>query len=76
MNSVTALAPHQAIAHLRSSCAAEYELFLADQNVARLTKKLTELNDLALKQLWQDCAMGAHLALIAVGGFGRAELFP
>jgi [protein-PII] uridylyltransferase len=76
MNSVTALTPHQTISQLRSSCAAEYQLFLADQNVARLTKKLTEINDLALAQLWQDCTMGAHLALIAVGGYGRAELFP
>ena len=48
MNSVTALTPHQAITQLRSSCAAEYQLFLADQNVARLTKKLTEFNDLAM----------------------------
>ena len=76
MNSVTALTPHQAITQLRSSCAAEYQLFLADQNVARLTKKLTEFNDLAMAQLWQNCAMGTHLALIAVGGYGRAELFP
>ena len=76
MNSVTALSPHHVIAHLRNACATEYQLFLADQNVARLTKKLTEINDAALIHLWQDCAIASDLALIAVGGFGRAELFP
>ncbi len=76
MNSVTALTPHHVIAHLRNACATEYQLFLADQNVARLTKKLTEINDAALIHLWQDCAIASDLVLIAVGGFGRAELFP
>ena len=37
---------------------------------------LSRLADTALIQLWQHAGMTLELALLAVGGFGRGELFP
>ncbi|MDR3368326.1 [protein-PII] uridylyltransferase [Rhodoferax sp.] len=37
---------------------------------------LSRLADSALMQLWRQAGMTADLALLAVGGFGRCELFP
>ena len=37
---------------------------------------LSHLADSALIQLWQQAGMTSELALLAVGGFGRCELFP
>ncbi len=42
----------------------------------RLTKALTRQADQALSELWEQAAMPAGAALVAVGGFGRGELFP
>ena len=39
-------------------------------------RKLSSLADATLKVLWQKAGFGAPFALLAVGGFGRAELFP
>ena len=39
-------------------------------------RKLSSLADATLKILWQKAGFGAPFALLAVGGFGRAELFP
>jgi [protein-PII] uridylyltransferase len=38
--------------------------------------KLSKLADETLKSLWEAAAFPATYALVAVGGFGRAELFP
>jgi [protein-PII] uridylyltransferase len=38
--------------------------------------KLSKLADETLKSLWATAAFPATYALVAVGGFGRAELFP
>ena len=38
--------------------------------------KLSKLADETLKSLWEAAAFPANYALVAVGGFGRAELFP
>jgi [protein-PII] uridylyltransferase len=42
----------------------------------RLTKALTRHVDGVLAELWEHAAMPAGAALVAVGGYGRAELFP
>ncbi|MBV5333651.1 bifunctional uridylyltransferase/uridylyl-removing protein, partial [bacterium] len=39
-------------------------------------RKLATLADDLLKKLWQGAGSGEPLALAAVGGFGRRELFP
>jgi [protein-PII] uridylyltransferase len=38
--------------------------------------RLAHLTDETLTALWNDCGLSEPLALIAVGGFGRGELFP
>lgn len=41
-----------------------------------LLQSLSQLADDTLKQLWLHAGMPAGVALVAVGGFGRGELFP
>ena len=42
----------------------------------RLTKALTRHVDQHLAELWERARMAPDAALVAVGGYGRAELFP
>jgi [protein-PII] uridylyltransferase len=44
--------------------------------VRKLLQKLSHLADEALVKLWTRAGLKAPLALLAVGGFGRGELFP
>jgi [protein-PII] uridylyltransferase len=44
--------------------------------VRALLGKLSTLADDTLRTLWQQAGLGSPLALVGVGGFGRAELFP
>jgi len=39
-------------------------------------KRLSALVDRVVRTVWNDCAMPSSLALLAVGGYGRAALFP
>ncbi|SFC61915.1 UTP--GlnB (protein PII) uridylyltransferase, GlnD [Polaromonas sp. OV174] len=41
-----------------------------------LLKKLAKHTDATLQQLWQQADFPASVCLVAVGGFGRGELFP
>jgi [protein-PII] uridylyltransferase len=43
---------------------------------ARLIKALTRHVDATLAELWRNTAMPPGAALVAVGGYGRGELFP
>ena len=52
------------------------DAFLSTPNVRRLFRQHTALIDHMLKSLWQQANMGHGYCLIAVGGYGRGELYP
>lgn len=50
--------------------------FLKNKNPASLLKKHTKLIDELLNLVWGHSALNNEVTLIAVGGYGREELFP
>ena len=50
--------------------------YQADHKPERLLKRLRQLTDQLLTRGWKSFAMPAGAALVAVGGYGRGELFP
>lgn len=64
------------VASLRAAREIAYAEFRKNQAVGKLTKQLCKLSDAFLVSLWESCGLGAEAALVAVGGFGRGELFP
>jgi [protein-PII] uridylyltransferase len=46
------------------------------RGIRALLQSLAQLVDDMLRQLWLQAGMPAEMALVAVGGFGRGELFP
>ena len=46
------------------------------RGVRQALTSLSALADESLRNIWQTCGFGGQIALIAAGGFGRAELFP
>jgi [protein-PII] uridylyltransferase len=52
------------------------ESYLRRPNPARLLRAHARLVDRAVKALWEDAGMPPGAALVATGGYGRAELYP
>lgn len=50
--------------------------FLTSKNDASLLKKHSKLTDNLLQSVWQHTKIDKEISLIAVGGYGRQELFP
>jgi len=50
--------------------------FLKHGNAARLLNAHSRLIDRYLHHVWKHIAMPAQIALVAVGGYGRGELYP
>src|SRR5690606_34905601 len=71
--------PSPALA-LKQRLKAEWQVviddFLAHGKAERLLAALKDNVDAALKEAWSACALPATAALVAVGGYGRGELFP
>ena len=67
-------------ARFRDAKAARLAQFLAAPATARaalrLVRALSADVDLTLTELWSDSGMPATASLVAVGGYGRGELFP
>lgn len=68
------------ITHIRDSLRrarqALLERYTAKPNPARYLREHTGVIDDHLRQLWRASGLPGDLALVAVGGYGRAELYP
>src|SRR5882724_10725808 len=74
------LPPRPWIAHWRAELArgrsALKEAFYAKPDTPALLREHARLVDRVVRGIWAELAMPAHFALLAVGGFGRGQLFP
>ncbi len=74
---------HPTTHHLREQYRTDKAALLASISVGSSIRgihaallRLSRLADACLKRLWQQAGLDAPFALLAVGGFGREELFP
>lgn len=63
-------------ARLRAGQQLIIERYRSDHDSRRLLQRRCRLVDEVLRQLWNELEMPATMALIAVGGYGRGELYP
>ncbi len=63
-------------ARLQSGQQALRAAYAADGDALVLLRGRSALIDDVLRELWQDSGLPASLALVAVGGYGRGELYP
>ncbi len=61
---------------LKTQQASLEQSFLKDKNPANLLKQHTKLIDKVLQDVWESSPLSDEISLIAVGGYGRQELFP
>ena len=52
------------------------EKFLENHNSKAYLKKQTQLVDKLLVKIWKSLSISENISLVAVGGYGRKELFP
>ena len=73
-------APPTPVAALRAALKAGREAlresFLAKPDTPKLLREHARLVDTTIRGAWRESRMPAHAALIAVGGYGRGQLFP
>ena len=46
------------------------------RGISSALRQLARLTDRTLTELWRRAALGSGFSLVAVGGYGRGELFP
>jgi [protein-PII] uridylyltransferase len=79
-SSAAPLAPRTGLAawrtELRSRREALRAAFIADPDTARLLRDHAALVDRVIRGVFDECAMPGTIGVVAVGGYGRGQLYP
>lgn len=62
--------------HLKAQQSALEAAFYLHKNTTKLLTQHSQLIDKLLKEIWRQANIHAEIALIAVGGYGRKQMFP
>jgi [protein-PII] uridylyltransferase len=60
----------------RSGVVSAVGAFRSDRNPTRLLRSVCTLTDRTLKALWARCRIPGDACLVAIGGYGRGDLYP